>query len=336
MLKVGVVGATGAVGLEMIKALEKRAFPVGELKLFASSRSAGRRLSYNNDDLVVEALSPNSARGLNLALFSAGAGISREYARIFTAAGAFVIDNSSAWRMDSDVPLVVPEVNSKALGRSSRLIANPNCSTIQMVVALKPLHDAARIKRIVVATYQSVSGAGGRAMEELRQQVTAWAQGTVIPAAKNLPQRIAFNVIPQIDVFLDNGYTKEEMKMVNETRKIFDEPDLPVSATACRVPVFRGHSEAVWIETEKKLTATEARNILSAAPGVRVVDDPQIKSYPMPVDCEGSELTYVGRIREDISHPKGLTMWIVADNLLKGAATNAVQIAEELLRRGYL
>ncbi|MCX5777917.1 MAG: aspartate-semialdehyde dehydrogenase [Elusimicrobia bacterium] len=333
---VAVVGATGAVGQEMVKMLESRKFPVKSLRLLASERSVGKKMKFNGQDIDVLKLTPEQAKGVDIALFSAGAAISKEYAPIFAKENCFVIDNSSAWRMDESVPLVVPEVNSQALSQEKKIIANPNCSTIQMVVALKPLHDAARIKRVIVATYQSVSGAGGHGMDELEQQSRAWAKNETIPPASTFQQQIAFNVIPQIDVFLDNGYTKEEMKMTNETRKIMGDAGMAVSATCVRVPVFRSHSESVWIETEKKLTAVDARRLLAAAPGVEIYDSPADKKYPTPLMAANRQMTFVGRIREDIAIEKGLTFWVVSDNLLKGAALNAVQIAEELLHRDLI
>ncbi len=278
-------------------------------------------------------LSEDSFDGVEIALFSAGGGISKEYGPIAARAGAVVVDNSSAWRMDPEVPLVVPEVNPHDVGLYPKtgIIANPNCSTIQMVVALKPLHDAARLKRVVVSTYQAVSGTGQKAVDELAAQVRALLS---CQETKNqvYPHRIAFNVLPHIDVFLSNGYTKEEMKMVNETQKIMGDDSIQVTATTVRVPVFYGHSEAVNIETERKLTPDEARQILAKAPGVKVVDNPAKNEYPMPLDAAGQDLTLVGRIREDFSIANGLNFWVVADNLRKGAATNAVQIAEILIR----
>lgn len=334
--RVAVVGATGAVGQEMVKMLENRKFPVGSLRLLASERSAGKKMKFNGTEVDVLKLSPEQTKGLDIAIFSAGATISKEYAPLFAKENCFVIDNSSAWRMDADIPLVVPEVNPQALARDKKIIANPNCSTIQMVVALKPLHDAARVTRVVVSTYQSVSGAGGRGMDELEQQTRAWAKNETMPPASKFQHQIAFNVIPQIDVFVENGYTKEEMKMTNETRKIMGDDSIGVSATCVRVPVFRSHSESVWIETEKKLSADDARKILSRAPGVQVIDNPADKKYPTPLMGANQQVTYVGRIREDISTEKGLTFWVVSDNLLKGAALNAVEIAEELVKRGLV
>jgi aspartate-semialdehyde dehydrogenase len=330
---VAVVGATGAVGEQMREVLEERAFPVAELRLLASERSAGQFLPFQGNQLRVQILTEESFRGVDIALFSAGGSVSAKFAPAAVAAGAVVVDNTAYFRMDPEVPLVVPEVNAKAIGeyQNRRIIANPNCSTIQMVVALKPIHDAARIKRVVVSTYQSVSGAGRRAMEELSQQVAALFNGRELKKER-FPHQIAFNCIPHIDVFMEGGYTKEEWKMIHETRKIFNEPDLPVTATTVRVPVFCSHSESVNVETEKKLTAAEAKALLRRAPGVIVCDEPQENLYPLPVDATGKDATYVGRIREDNSVANGLNLWVVADNLRKGAALNAVQIAEILIR----
>jgi aspartate-semialdehyde dehydrogenase len=290
-------------------------------------------VSFQGQDIPVRVLTADSFKGIEIALFSAGGGVSKEYGPIAAKAGAVVVDNSSAWRMDPEVPLVVPEVNPQAIAEYKRkgIIANPNCSTIQMVVVLKPIHDAARIKRVVVSTYQAVSGTGQNAVGELSAQVRALFNHQEI-VKKVYPHRIAFNVLPHIDVFLENGYTKEEMKMVLETKKIMGDDSIEVTATTARVPVFYGHSEAVNIETERKLTVQEARKLLADAPGVKVVDDPAKALYPMPVDAAGQDLTLVGRIREDFSIPNGLNLWVVADNLRKGAATNAVQIAEILIR----
>jgi aspartate-semialdehyde dehydrogenase len=330
---VAVVGATGAVGQQMVACLEERRFPVERLIPLASERSIGKKVSFQGQEIPVEVLGEDSFAGIEVALFSAGGGISQKYAPLAAQAGAVVVDNSSAWRMDPDIPLVVPEVNPQdiALYRNKGIIANPNCSTIQMVVALKPLHDAARLKRVVVSTYQAVSGTGQKAVEELAAQVRALFTNQEI-VKKVYPHRIAFNVLPHIDVFLENGYTKEEMKMVHETQKILGDNTIQVTATTVRVPVFYGHSEAVNIETERKLTPQEARKILEAAPGVKVVDDPAKFRYPMPLDAAGQDFTLVGRIREDFSIANGLNFWVVADNLRKGAATNAVQIAEILIR----
>ncbi len=328
---VAVAGATGAVGQTMIKVLEERNFPVEEIRFLASERSVGKELTFRGKKISVQKLDHDSFEGIDIALFSAGGQRSLDYAPSAAKAGAVVIDNSSAWRMDPDVPLVVPEVNSHAIAgyKTKGIIANPNCSTIQMVVALKPLHDYARIKRIVVSTYQAVSGTGQKAIRELEAQARAWCQGEAIEK-EVYPHQILFNCLPHIDVFLENGYTKEEMKMVNETRKIMEDPQIQVSATTVRVPVFFGHSEAVNVQFEKKISAEKARELLSNGPGVKVVDDPKNSRYPLALDAEGQDLTLVGRIREDISQENGLDLWIVADNIRKGAATNAVQIAEEL------
>ncbi len=328
---VAVVGATGAVGTEMIQVLEERKFPVKELIPLASDRSEGLTVEFQEKEIPVRVLKPDSFSGVDVALFSAGAGISKEFGPVAVQAGAVVIDNSSAWRMDPAVPLVVPEVNAYALDGHKGLIANPNCSTIQMVVALKPLHDAVRIKRIVVTTFQSVSGTGKEAMEELSNQTRQLLSfGDV--KTEVYPHQIAFNCLPHIDDFLASGYTKEEMKMVHETRKIMNDSSIQVTATTVRVPVFVCHAESVNIETETKLTVTEARALLAAAPGVQVYDDPERKLYPLPIDVAGTDAVYVGRIREDESIPKGLNLWVVADNLRKGAALNAVQIAEAIFR----
>jgi aspartate-semialdehyde dehydrogenase len=326
---VAVVGATGAVGTEMIEVLEERKFPVIRLVLLASARSAGGMVTFEGNEVPIEVLTKDSFAGVDIALFSAGADLSREFAPIAVKAGAVVIDNSAAWRMTPEVPLVVPEVNAHDIQRHKGIIANPNCSTIQMVVALKPLHDEARIKRIVVTTFQSVSGTGKDAMDELMvecQDLLSFKSAS----PKVYPYQIAFNCLPQIDDFLPSGYTKEEMKMVHETRKIMGDQSIQVTATTVRVPVYVGHSEAVNIETERKLSANEARAILSTAPGVLLYDDPAHKIYPMPLEVAGKDEVYVGRIREDESIANGLNLWVVADNLRKGAALNAVQIAEHL------
>jgi aspartate-semialdehyde dehydrogenase len=330
---VAVVGATGAVGEQMREILEEREFPVGELRLLASERSAGQFLPFNGKEIRVDVLEEDSFRGIDIGLFSAGGSVSAKFAPLAVNAGAVVIDNTAHFRMNAEVPLVVPEVNAKEIANYKHrgIVANPNCSTIQMVVALKPIHDAARIRRIVVSTYQSVSGAGRQAMEELSQQVTALYNGRDLEMQK-FPHQIAFNCIPHIDAFVDGGYTKEEIKMINETRKIFAEPDLRITATTVRVPVFCSHSESVNIETDKKLTAADVKAILREAPGVIVADEPENNVYPMPIEAIGKDATYVGRIREDDSVPNGLNLWIVADNLRKGAALNAVQIAEILIR----
>lgn len=328
---VAVVGATGAVGNEMVSVLEQRNFPVRELKLLASERSIGKELTFKGKSIPVDVLDENSFAGIEIGLFSAGGSVSEKFAPIAAAAGCVVIDNTSAFRMVPDIPLVVPEVNPEAIAlyKNKGIIANPNCSTIQMVVALKPIHDAVRIKRIVVSTYQAVSGTGKKAIEELSQQTRALLNFED-PVIKVYPHQIAFNCLPQIDVFLENGYTKEEMKMVNETKKIMNDQTITVTATTVRVPVFYSHSESINIETHKKITAAEVRELLSRAPGVLVVDDPAEKRYPLAIDAAGRDETFVGRIREDESIPNGINLWVVSDNIRKGAALNAVQIAEIL------
>lgn len=334
-LSVGVVGATGAVGREMLKVLEQRNFPLTKIKALASSRSAGKKLEFKGKEIVVEELTPDSFDDLDLALFSAGGSVSKEFAPIAAEKGCVVVDNSSAWRMDPEVPLVVPEVNPDDLEKHKNIIANPNCSTIQMVVPLKPIHDVAKIKRIVVSTYQAVSGTGQKAIDEMEKQVRALFNMQEVEC-KVYPYQIAFNCLPHIDVFLDNDYTKEEMKMVNETKKIMGDDSIKVTATAIRVPVFYGHSESVNIETVKKITAKEVRALLSQAPGVKVLDNPKEKIYPMPIFATGEDDVFVGRIRDDDTIENGINIWIVADNIRKGAALNAVQIAEELLKRNLL
>lgn len=332
---VAVVGATGAVGTMMIKVLEERNFPVKSIKLLASSRSAGKKLKFKDTEVTVEELKESSFQGVDIALFSAGASVSRTFAPVAVSSGCVVVDNSSAFRMDPQIPLVVPEVNPHALKNHKGLISNPNCSTIQMVVALKPIRDAVGIKRIVVTTFQAVSGTGQRAIIELEQQVRAWAKGEPMPRSV-YPHQIAFNCLPHIGAFLDNGYTEEEMKMVNETRKIFEDPDIAVSATTVRVPVFYGHSESINVELKGPLSPEEARELLSRAEGVTVVDDPRNNVYPLPIHAAGQDKTLVGRIRKDLSVEHGIAMWVVADNIRKGAATNAVQIAEILIRENLL
>ena len=345
-LNVAIVGATGAVGTQMLRVLKERRFPINNIRLLASARSAGRRIPFNGTSYRVEALQRKSFDGIDLALFSAGASRSLEFGPEAVKRGAIVVDNSSAFRMDERVPLVVPEVNPKALARHSGLIANPNCSTIVMLVALAPLHRAARIRRIIVSTYQSVSGAGAKAMAQLysetkqalRQfnvsrsgfQVTPKLGTRYATLATPLPAQIAFNVIPQVDVFLDNRYTKEEMKMAQETRKILGEPGLAVSATCVRVPVFLAHSEAVWIETERPLSLEQARTLLRTAPGVTLIDELSPGRYPLPIDAGGQDTVLVGRLRKDDSVRHGLALWVSGDNLRKGAATNAIQIGELL------
>lgn len=333
--RVAVVGATGAVGREMLEVLAQRDFPASEVVPFASARSAGSKVEYKGAELTVRELKEDSFAGFDLALFSAGGSTSEKFAPLAAKAGCVVVDNSSAWRMDPKCPLVVPEVNPNDLSWHKGIIANPNCSTIQMVVALKPLHDVAKIKRVVVSTYQAVSGTGQKAITELENQVAKLMNGKEAEC-KVYPYQIAFNCLPQIDVFLDNGYTKEEMKMVLETKKIMGDDSIRVTATTVRVPVFYGHSESVNIETEKKLTAEEVRQILASAPGIMVEDFPEKQIYPMAINAAGQDDVFVGRIREDESIDNGINMWIVADNIRKGAALNAVQIGEELIRRNLL
>ena len=330
---VAVVGATGAVGNEMINVLEQRDFPVRKIKLLASSRSAGESLEFRGESVTVEELTEDAFKDIEIGLFSAGGSVSERFAPIAARDGCVVIDNTSAFRMDPEVPLVVPEVNPHAINQytQKRIIANPNCSTIQMVVILKPIHDVARIRRVVVSTYQAVSGTGKEAIEELDRQTRAiFSQQEV--KVEVYPHQIAFNCLPHIDVFLDNGYTKEEIKMVNETKKIMEDDSIRVTATTVRVPVFYGHSESVNIETEKKITPQECRDVLSKAPGVVVEDDPSLFRYPLALYATGRDETFVGRIRRDPTIPNGLNMWVVSDNLRKGAALNAIQIAEVLDR----
>lgn len=328
---VAVVGATGAVGNEMLTILEERNFPIEKLRLFASERSEGKTLDFHNKAVPVEILGETVFKGIDIALFSAGGERSKHFAPIAVKAGCIVVDNSSAWRMNPDVPLVVPEINSHDLKWHKGIIANPNCSTIQMVMPLKPVHDAAKIKRVVVTTFQSVSGTGKKAMDELLHQTTD------ILNFKNVkpdvyPHQIAFSCLPHIDKFMEDGYTKEELKMVNETKKILGDDSIRITATTVRVPVFRCHSESVNIETEKKLSANEVRALLSTTPGIIVYDAPEKNLYPLPADVAGKDEVYVGRIREDDSIKNGINMWIVGDNLRKGAALNAIQIAEALIK----
>ncbi len=333
---VAVAGATGAVGNQMISCLEDLDFPVKSIKLLASRRSAGRQLRFKGEMIAVEELTNDSFKGVDIALFSAGGGTSQTFAPMAAADGCVVVDNSSAWRMDPQVPLVVPEVNPHAVSqyRHKGIIANPNCSTIQMVVALNPIHKKYGIKRIVVSTYQAVSGTGKKAIAELFDQTRAMIN--FLDYEKTVyPHRIAFNCLPHIDVFLDNGYTKEEMKMVHETRKILEDDNIGVTATTVRVPVFYGHSESVNLETRQPATAEEVRRLLEQAPGIQVMDEPAQNVYPLATDAAGRDLTLVGRIRQDESISNGINLWIVADNVRKGAATNAVQIAQ-ILAGDYL
>ncbi len=326
---VAIAGATGAVGGAMLDVLSRRSFPINELRLLASERSAGKKIIFKGQELKVQQLSTESFQGIDIALFSAGASRSLDFAPAAVASGAVVIDNSSAYRMDNEVPLVVPEVNPHAIAQHSKrgIIANPNCSTIQMLVALKPILDKVGIKRLVISTYQAVSGTGAKAIEELKQQVKNYTDGRELLASV-YPHQILFNCLPQIDSFLANGYTKEEMKMVNETRKIFEDDTIGITATAVRVPVFYGHSESVNIETRRKITANEVKELMVNAPGVKLVDNPDKLQYPLATNCEGDFNTLVGRIREDESINNGINLWVVSDNILKGAALNAVQIAE--------
>lgn len=328
---VAVAGATGAVGNQMIRCLEEMNFPVNSVTFLASSRSVGRQLRFKGDLVEVKELKEDSFKGIDIALFSAGGGTSQRFAPLAAKDGCVVIDNSSAWRMDPKVPLVVPEVNPHAIAQYSEkgIIANPNCSTIQMVVALHPIHEKYGIKRIVVSTYQAVSGTGKKAIDELFDQTRAMIN-FLDYETRVYPHRIAFNCLPHIDVFLDNGYTKEEMKMVNETRKIMEDNSITVTATTVRVPVFFGHSESVNVETKEPLSAEDVKALLQNSPGVKVMDDPHKNLYPLATDAAGQDLTLVGRIRQDESIPNGINMWIVADNIRKGAATNAVQIAQVL------
>ncbi len=335
-INVVVAGATGAVGNQMISCLEERDFPVKSIKLLASHRSAGRKLRFKGDEIVVEELKEDSFKGFDIALFSAGGGTSKKFAPYAAKDECVVIDNSSAWRMDPDIPLIVPEVNSHALAgyKNKMIIANPNCSTIQMVVALNPIHKKYGIKRIVVSTYQAVSGTGKKAIDELFDQTRAIIN--FLDYEKNVyPHRIAFNCLPHIDVFLDNDYTKEEMKMVNETRKILEDDTIGITATTVRVPVFYSHSESINIETRSRISVDEVKSLLEKAPGIQVVDDPAKNIYPLAIDAAGKDVTLVGRIRKDESIENGINIWVVSDNIRKGAATNAVQIAE-VLAKEYL
>jgi aspartate-semialdehyde dehydrogenase len=335
-MNIAVAGATGAVGNQMIRCLEEMDFPLNSVVFLASSRSVGRQLRFKGDLIEVKELKEESFKGFDIALFSAGGGTSEKFAPFAAKDGCVVVDNSSAWRMDPQVPLVVPEVNPHAIAQYAEkgIIANPNCSTIQMVVALNPIHKKYGIKRIVVSTYQAVSGTGKKAIDELFDQSRAMIN-FLDYESRVYPHRIAFNCLPHIDTFLENGYTKEEMKMVNETRKIMEDDDIAVTATTVRVPVFFGHSESVNIETHEPITAVDVKALLKNAPGVQVMDDPEKNMYPLATDAAGQDLTLVGRIRQDESVANGLNMWIVADNIRKGAATNTVQIAQ-ILAKEYL
>jgi len=328
---VAVVGATGAVGRRMLEILEKRGFPLDSLTALASARSVGQKLPFMGSEIEVKELQEDSFKGIDIALFSAGSSISKNYAPIAVNSGCIVIDNSSEWRMAKDVPLVVPEVNPFALSGKCEIIANPNCSTIQMVVALKPLHDQYSVSRVIVSTYQSVSGSGQKAIEELENQSRNFIDEE--PLENNVyPHQIAFNCLPHIDSFLENGYTKEEMKMVNETRKILDDSTIEVSPTAVRVPVFYSHSESVTVETKLPMKAHMVKDVFSQSPGICLVDNPEKNQYPLAIDASGKEEVFVGRVRGDLTRENVIHFWVVSDNLLKGAASNAVQIAELLIK----
>lgn len=332
---VAVVGATGAVGEEMLRILEERSFPLGNLRAIASERSEGRVLRFCGENLKVERLSSASFRGVEIALFSAGAQISREFSPRAVKKGSVVVDNSSAFRMESGVPLVVPEVNPDALESHQGIIANPNCSTIQLVVAINPLHRTTRIKRLIISTYQAVSGTGREAMEELKGQIQQWLKGEEIKK-EVYPHQIAFNLFPHIGQFLPNGYTDEELKLINETKKIMEDDRIAVTATCVRVPVFIGHSEAVTVEMEKELSVPQVKRILSRAPGVILQDNIDDHLYPLPLEAAGKDEVFVGRIRKDKSIKNGINLWIVSDNLRKGAALNTIQIAELLIKENLL
>jgi len=330
---VAIMGATGAVGQVMKDILEERKFPVKNLKLLASERSVGKEMTFQGRKLKVELLTRESFKGVDIVLASAGASISKQFLNDILEAKALLIDNSSAFRMEKDVPLVVPEINPEDIRWNKGVIANPNCTTIIMIVPLKPLHDYAKIKRIVMSSYQAASGAGAKAMAELEQQARNWAAGRELKVEK-FQYQLLFNLIPHIDVFMENGYTKEEMKVVNETRKIMHAPDMQITCTTVRVPVLRAHSESINIETEKKLTVEKVRELLSNAPGVKLEDDPQNKKYPMPLFASGKDEVFVGRIREDFSRENCINLWVSGDQIRKGAALNAVQIAEIVARDG--
>lgn len=331
-MNIAIVGASGAVGQEFIRVLEEQNFPVDSLTLFGSSRSAGRKYTFRGQEIEVKELCHNDDfKGIDIAFTSAGAGVSKEFASTITKHGALMIDNSSAFRMDDDVPLVVPEVNGDdAFNTPRNIIANPNCTTIQMVVALKPLNDISPIRRVHVATYQAASGAGAAAMDELVNQYAQLQRGEA-PTINKFAYQLAYNVIPHVDVFTDNGYTKEEMKMYNETKKIMHAPKLDVSATCVRVPVMRAHSEAIWIETEQPISVAQAREAFEKAKGIVVIDNPAEKKYPMPLDIANQDPVFVGRLRADLTNDHGLSFWVVGDQIKKGAALNAVQIAQYML-----
>ena len=335
-MRIAIVGASGAVGQEFLRVLDQQNFPIDELLLFGSSRSAGRSYTFRGKEITVKELTTNADdfKGVDIAFTSAGAGTSRQYAETITAHGAIMIDNSSAFRMDSDVPLVVPEVNGDdAFNAPRRIIANPNCTTIQMVVALKPINDLSPIRRVHVATYQAASGAGAAAMAELQTQHVQIVKGEE-PTVEKFAFQLAYNVIPQVDVFTENGYTKEEMKMYNETKKIMHAPDLDVSATCVRVPVMRAHSEAIWLETREPLSLDQIRNALANAKGIVLLDNPEQKQYPMPLEVADHDPVYVGRLRKDLTSKCGISFWVVGDQIKKGAALNAVQIAQYMLSKG--
>ncbi len=334
-VRVAILGATGAVGTELLELLQSRNFPLADLKLFASPRSAGRRLSFQGESLPVEAVSENSFDNVDLVLASAGGKISKAFAPIAVKSGAVVIDNSSAFRLDSQVPLVIPEVNPEAAATHRGIIANPNCTTILMAMAVWPLHQVQQVQRIVAATYQSASGAGMRAMEEVKAQAQAILQGKT-PPTESFPYPLAFNLFPHNSPLNEQGYCEEEMKMVNETRKIFNAPQLRISATCVRVPVLRAHSEAINLEFAQPMPQALARDLLAKAPGIRLVEDWQANYFPMPIDASGRDEVLVGRIRQDLSHPCGLELWLSGDQIRKGAALNAVQIAELLVARNWL
>jgi len=328
---VAVVGATGAAGQTTLRVLEERKFPVRELRCFASERSVGKTVTFAGEAVPLRRVEASAFKGVDIAICAAGSAQSREYAPMIARAGAIVVDKSNAWRMDPAVPLVVPEINAHAARRHQGILASPNCTTIVTVMPLKPLHDAGRLRRVVATSYQAVSGAGVKGIEELREQTLAWARGEAM-TPKHFAHPIAFNLIPAIDTFADDGYTGEELKLVNETRKILELPDLLIAPTTVRVPVFTCHSVAINAETEEKITAARARELFARFPGLRVCDEPAEQRYPMPVTVEGQDDCFVGRVRDDLSHPRALNFWVVGDQLRKGAATNAVQIAELVLQ----
>ncbi|MFW5998654.1 MAG: aspartate-semialdehyde dehydrogenase [Bacillota bacterium] len=329
-INTAVVGATGAVGRQMLKILEEKEFPVGKLKLFATEKSKGKKLKFQSKNYEVDTIKKGSFSDIDIALFSIGSTPSKKIAPQAAEEGAVVIDNSNAFRMDEEVPLVVPEINPEEIKNNNGIIANPNCSTIQMVLALKPIYEEAGIKRIVVSTYQAVSGTGKKAIDELKEQVKAYVNGNELKS-EVYPHQIAFNVLPHIDVFFENGYTKEELKLVRETKKILNDSQIAISSTAARIPVFYGHAESINVETEQKLEVDRLKELLNSTEGVEVVDDPENSSYPLPINSEHNDKVMVGRIREDFSIKNGINMWVVANNLRKGAALNAVQIAEKII-----